>query len=257
MSEGIKARRRGIGKKLRFEVFKRDGFACQYCGKAAPDVILHVDHIEPVAKGGGNDLLNLITSCADCNGGKGATRLDDNATLLKQRQQLAELSERREQLRMMVEWRKGLKEVDELALEAVNEHFEATFEGWCIRSDDAFAHVRKLIRSFGVAEVMEAIDIARDRYAPTISEASVKLAFSKIGGICNNRSKPDEGALFYARGIIRNRFSYLNEQQAMVILRAARKAGADDDEIKDIARTCTYWSQWCDAMDALIRRCEG
>ena len=59
-----KPKRKAIGDKLRFEVFKRDQFKCQYCGKASPDVILHVDHINPVSKGGVNDILNLITVLA-------------------------------------------------------------------------------------------------------------------------------------------------------------------------------------------------
>lgn len=59
-------KRRPVSKKLRFEVFKRDNFKCQYCGASAPDVILEVDHINPVAKGGKNDILNLVTSCRDC-----------------------------------------------------------------------------------------------------------------------------------------------------------------------------------------------
>jgi 5-methylcytosine-specific restriction endonuclease McrA len=29
--------RKALSKKLRFEVFKRDNFTCQYCGRAAPD----------------------------------------------------------------------------------------------------------------------------------------------------------------------------------------------------------------------------
>lgn len=62
-----------ISKKVRFEVFKRDGFKCQYCGRSAPDVILHVDHINPVSNGGNNDIMNLVTSCSECNLGKGAT----------------------------------------------------------------------------------------------------------------------------------------------------------------------------------------
>ena len=43
-------KRRGLSLKKRFEFFKRDKFTCQYCGKNAPDVILQVDHIEPVSK---------------------------------------------------------------------------------------------------------------------------------------------------------------------------------------------------------------
>lgn len=61
--------REAIGKKVRFEVFKRDKFVCQYCGAKAPDVVLHVDHIHPVAQGGRNDILNLVTACqAGING---------------------------------------------------------------------------------------------------------------------------------------------------------------------------------------------
>jgi 5-methylcytosine-specific restriction endonuclease McrA len=60
---------------VRFEVFRRDSFTCQYCGRRAPNVILHVDHIIPVVAGGTNDLANLRTACSVCNQGKGARRL--------------------------------------------------------------------------------------------------------------------------------------------------------------------------------------
>ena len=59
-----------LSKKIRFEIFKRDGFKCAYCGKAPPDVTLEVDHINPSSKGGKNDTNNLITACFDCNRGK-------------------------------------------------------------------------------------------------------------------------------------------------------------------------------------------
>jgi len=58
---------------LRFQVLKRDNFRCRYCGRDVNDGIkLHVDHIKPVAKGGKTEMDNLITSCEDCNMGKGA-----------------------------------------------------------------------------------------------------------------------------------------------------------------------------------------
>jgi len=59
-----------ITKTLRFEVFKRDGFRCQYCGKTPPSVTLEIDHIQPRSKKGRDDINNLITSCFDCNRGK-------------------------------------------------------------------------------------------------------------------------------------------------------------------------------------------
>jgi len=67
--------RKSISKKIRFEIFKRDGFQCAYCGNVPPHVVLEIDHINPVSKGGDNDPDNLISSCGTCNRGKGATPL--------------------------------------------------------------------------------------------------------------------------------------------------------------------------------------
>jgi hypothetical protein len=67
--------RKAMSKKLRFSIFERDNFTCQYCGKTPPDVMLNVDHIVPVSKGGTDDPENLRTSCFECNSGKGAKRI--------------------------------------------------------------------------------------------------------------------------------------------------------------------------------------
>jgi hypothetical protein len=69
------ARTRTIGYALRFQVLRRDGFTCQYCGRKPPEVKLHIDHLQPWSSGGLNALENLKTSCEACNLGKGATRL--------------------------------------------------------------------------------------------------------------------------------------------------------------------------------------
>jgi tetratricopeptide (TPR) repeat protein len=61
---------RRISKSLRFNVFQRDNHTCQYCGRKPPDVVLQIDHLVPVAKGGTDDFENLVTSCEDCNAGK-------------------------------------------------------------------------------------------------------------------------------------------------------------------------------------------
>ena len=70
--EPSKPARTFISKKLRFEVFKRDSFTCQYCGQQAPNVVLHLDHVRPISDGGTTDILNLITACVACNSEKGA-----------------------------------------------------------------------------------------------------------------------------------------------------------------------------------------
>src|SRR5476649_2779049 len=69
--------RRTLTKRVRFEILKRDNFACRYCGAKPPDVVLHCDHVHPVSRGGKNELENLVTSCRDCNAGKGACLIED------------------------------------------------------------------------------------------------------------------------------------------------------------------------------------
>ncbi len=72
---------RNITPSVRFIVLARDHFRCRYCGRAAPTVVLHVDHIHPHSKGGSGALGNLVTACQDCNLGKGATLLPVPATV--------------------------------------------------------------------------------------------------------------------------------------------------------------------------------
>ena len=66
----IEGKCNGIACRTRFETLLRDNFTCQYCGRKAPDVILHVDHKFPKSKGGSYEKNNLITACMDCNLGK-------------------------------------------------------------------------------------------------------------------------------------------------------------------------------------------
>jgi hypothetical protein len=51
--------------KLRYEVFSRDNFTCQYCFSVGGK--LECDHVIPISKGGTNNMDNLITSCRKCN----------------------------------------------------------------------------------------------------------------------------------------------------------------------------------------------
>lgn len=62
-----------VSPRVRYQVLRRDNFACRYCGRPAPVVALEVDHVVPRALGGTNDPSNLVTACADCNRGKAAT----------------------------------------------------------------------------------------------------------------------------------------------------------------------------------------
>lgn len=58
-----------------YNLFLRDDFTCQYCGRHKQDLRagekLTQDHILPRFHGGTNDWLNVTTACSTCNGRKG------------------------------------------------------------------------------------------------------------------------------------------------------------------------------------------
>lgn len=170
------ATRKSISKKMRFEVLKRDKFTCQYCGKQAPDVVLQIDHIVPVAKGGNNDITNLITSCWDCNIGKGCRELSDDSTVKKQKKQLDMLQERRLQLEMMRDWQLELTE--EYVTEAsIVSDVVKKLSGNSL-TEAGIRDANGLVRQFGLELVCECVRIAFEKYSNN------EMAWSKVGGIC-------------------------------------------------------------------------
>lgn len=65
-----KTRRVKLAKAKRYEILKRDGFACVLCGATAKVALLEVDHIVARCNGGTNHSDNLRTLCHECNVGK-------------------------------------------------------------------------------------------------------------------------------------------------------------------------------------------
>jgi CRISPR/Cas system Type II protein with McrA/HNH and RuvC-like nuclease domain len=119
-----------LSKKLRFEVFKRDGFKCQYCGSIPPNVILEVDHIIPVSKSGTDEIDNLITSCFDCNRGKSNREL----TVLPKTtiEKTEELKERESQYAAYKKILAKVKKREKDELDSVDTIYSSYFPEWCL-----------------------------------------------------------------------------------------------------------------------------
>lgn len=175
--------RRPISKRLRFEVFKRDHFMCQYCGRKSPDIILEVDHIKPIAEGGTNDFTNLITSCRDCNRGKGKRLLNDRDEILKQQNALEELAERKEQMEMISEWRMELLNADKEAVDRIVEYWE-TLTGIEVCPPD-YDTAYRWVKQFNYQTIYDAMDRANEVYVLT-GDYNEYTIFHKVGGIAYN-----------------------------------------------------------------------
>ena len=143
-----------LSKSQRFDIFRRDGFTCGYCGRRPPDVVLEVDHVQPRSKGGSDDSLNLITACFDCNRGKSATVLTDavpkpdaDLEFLAIQQELAEL-QRYVEARALRE--KGQEEVIQLLADT---WFTYLNKMWC-PPDNVF---QRWLREYSAEEIEAAI----------------------------------------------------------------------------------------------------
>jgi 5-methylcytosine-specific restriction endonuclease McrA len=57
------------------EIFRRDGYICQYCGRHT--LHLTVDHVIPRYRGGTHAWENLVAACPPCNRTKGGRLLEE------------------------------------------------------------------------------------------------------------------------------------------------------------------------------------
>lgn len=176
--------RKSISKKTRFEVFKRDKFACQYCGKHPPDALLQVDHINPVKLGGGNDMDNLITACQACNLGKMATPLTSIPQSLSEK--AAEIAEREAQIIGYTEVMDGRRERIEAEAWRIADALIPGASDGLARSK--FTSIKTFQKRLGLDECLEAADIANSKYPYNNNRR-----FLYFCGICWRKIKDIEG----------------------------------------------------------------
>lgn len=252
-------KRTPISKKLRFEVLKRDSFTCQYCGSKAPDVILHVDHIKSVATGGIGEIINLITSCADCNLGKGPRNLNDKSVINKQRRQLDDMNERRNQLELMVKWRNEIASIKSDELDAIIEAIPMEVNSSLTETGKAKA--RRWLKKHPLDKVLECIDISFDQYLRydkdgLMQQETWEKAFNMVQRILDIRAKPGFSeqstkinyisAILYNRNVVPNKFYYREMLEKMVDLKI------DMDQISEVAKASDDQDQFEDYLNTLI-----
>lgn len=177
-------KRKSIGKKKRFGIFARDEFTCRYCGKQPPEVQLVIDHVMPVAEGGGNDETNLITSCWDCNAGKGKTLLD---TLAPNDQDTARMAQE-----FMEQQR--LAELAHEASEARHDHRQVFINYLCKalgvkeverRNANRLVYLSEL---YGPATVFKWVDYASD----TVNYCEESTVMKYVNGIARRHAEQTE-----------------------------------------------------------------
>lgn len=170
-----------LSKRLRFEIFKRDHFTCLYCGRKPTEVILNVDHLTPVSKGGTNDQHNLVTSCHDCNSGKSDVPLSEVPH--GHQQTLADRQEKLDQLKSLNDLTIQISKEKELAFECVSDKWMSRQgddpEKWKLSGEPESA-VRRFLDKLPTSEVLDAVDVTFNK----VGHKSQYSIFKYFCGCC-------------------------------------------------------------------------
>lgn len=181
--------RKPLSKRVRFEVFKRDGFRCSYCGRHPPDVLLECDHIVPVVEGGEDDEDNLTTACFDCNRGKAGIPLTVVPQSLPEK--AAEVAEREDQLA-------GYRTVMDARAERIKQDaFDVAAILLFVKDGERFSvdrswlvSIKKFNELLPFHEVKDSAEIACARKGPGYSD---NTRFKYFCGICWKKIKEARG----------------------------------------------------------------
>lgn len=174
-------KRKHLSKKLRFEIFKRDDFTCQYCGKHPPECVLEVDHIIPVKEGGDNSEENLITACFDCNRGKSANSLNIKPQSIADKSK--ETAEREEQIRGYNKIFAAKKErLENEAWEVIKELCLYDEKNDCTQKE-YFTSAKRFVDKLGLYNVLDAAEIACKNGSPYNDNSR----FRYFCGVCWNK----------------------------------------------------------------------
>jgi len=227
-----------IPKSLKYEIFKRDSFTCQYCGGQTPQVILKIDYISP--SGDKNDKTNLITSCFNCSGKK----------------QAVPINEKREQIdayeASLIEHEESKVEV----LQELNEYWSSLCDNEYSLNESGLESLSAFLENLVPFEIKESMKIA----AKKIPANDMGNRFKYFCGICHNkiRAKSGDTSSKTFNEVKRYYLSkprgggYYNKEQ----LREFCRLYPEEDLIRaiDIAFSesrPSYWRAFCEALEEL------
>lgn len=164
-----------VSVRVRFEVFKRDRFACSYCGNHPPDVLLEVDHVIPRAAGGTDEMENLVTACWDCNRGKSDRLLDEGDRPAVSPKTVAAMQERLEQAKAYVELLSQLSGVTDAMHDHIIDYWAKAFDARVEERDGGavwvlpggawpnHATLRQFLRELDMDQILGAVDAAASK----------------------------------------------------------------------------------------------
>lgn len=239
------ARRRPIGAKLRYEVFKRDGFACSDCGAAAPVAFLLPSHIVSPEAGGSEDITNLVTRCEACHPESVERRTQE------ERQQLSYLKARQEQLEHLIAWQeeRAVDKLRKLWVKLTHVDGSRAPHRGVVRAWVRAHSIEKLTRA--MQEVIQRVLVFDKTGQP--SPDSYDAALQLVGEICRGgvRRDLDFRQIVGLLGLLRSRFGedYYNRERALNWFVEAAAAGVSPEALRGMVERSASWASLREQLD--------
>lgn len=216
-----------VSRALRFEILRRDQFRCHYCGVTPEQSELHVDHVVPQALGGTNDPSNLVTACAECNGGKAGRTLAEPV--------VAEVDEKAQRYALAVE--QAIEERRQvLASEKqVQDDFRAIWDTW--------QPAQPLPAGFGrtVHQIMR----AGLEWEDVIDSIEIAMSKQKLFGEDYPRFK-------YFRGVCNRKIEAIRKRADDIMVQQKPAMMITEDQYYFAQRVAEYWERYAEETDLLL-----
>jgi len=250
-----------VYKRIKFEVFEKDGYKCQTCGAVAPNVTLQLHRLQEVQQNENwLDPAFLSTACFDCE----QKQTEQKSTAKKNGfMTLDDLEERLEQLKMLISWRKGLRKIKKGQLNSLIDYWQELVPGIYL-NDDHKRTILSCMNKFTREEIKSAMEYAVKEFLilrqdGSIAQDSFQLAFEKIPEICLRTKKASENQeienLYHIHDILKGKLEgFFDSERVIQWLNYARSWEVKLDELTHMAFKVTNWTQFSCNIDEMVHR---
>lgn len=183
-------------------------------------------------------------------GGKGKRKLNDNEEIKIQIEQLKEINKKREQLEMLLKWKKELEKFEDEQVDRIEELLYDNIGGFF--TEYGRQKCKNNIKKYGFDEVYESTKISINQYYNEGDKSSSETVANYIGRICATRKKQKENPknikINYLIKIAKNRLCYVNDIKLKSILNK-NYTEEDYDILKSIFCEVKNWTELIDELD--------
>lgn len=248
-------------KRIKYEVFEKDAFKCQSCGNGAPNVTLQLIRIQDTQqKDEWLDTAFLSTSCKLCE--KKKSGVDDNS-LNNNYFSVDELEERLQQLRMLINWRKGMLNIRKQQLNNLITHWEDKIPDFETNNDQK-KYLAAYISKYSSDEIRAAMDMAVDKFIKfsddgTLDRSSILTAFRKIPEICQTKTEivsahESDGLQRIHNQLEEGINGFFDSNRALQWLNYARSWEVPIDDLFKMASAVKSWTEFSVDIDKMVEK---